>query len=394
VINRVAMARHKILLKHNWEETDWTTKRQKSWKEKDVNGEPDLIDLELATKRRAYATNTFFREMDQMRTTSIWLYRTLSSFAVILMVISILYACSNMMTKNLTTIRTRNKQIEDSSIVSRKMRTNMTHEEYMSSLPYDAFVRKVEEQIRQKNLNASFEANQDHVEDIKQHGISQGGSENIRASKTQTLTDDIQASKTKVHPARPLRNIDRSSEPGSTLARSSVAKTEDGATLESRSVSQPPHFSNGQPHDLGYGTGITGFGAFSSLAFAQPLAQSEESPQFTTQTGFSMPQLTDIWLGNPTKMAVPQTLYNPPLPQMHATIPQHHQISPHNLIPNPFVTQSSMVGGQVMMPGQQLMTMPSAGHLPFMGTAGSLPQFSQVVPSLPQVLSLLPKLSP
>jgi hypothetical protein len=209
-INRIAMARYKILLKHNWEETDWTTKRQKSLKKKDVLGEPDLIDLELATKRRSFATNGFFREMDHMRATSIWLYRTLSSFAVILMVISILYACSNMMNKNLATIRTRNKQIEDSSIVSRKMRTNMTHEEYMSSLSYDAFISKVEEQIRQKKSVLSDVASQNDGDDAKQplsdHQQSEGVASrwnNTRAPPSQAVTEDMQASSPKFHPISP-----------------------------------------------------------------------------------------------------------------------------------------------------------------------------------------------
>jgi hypothetical protein len=271
----------------------------------------------------------------------------------------------------------------------------------MSSLPYDAFVRKVEEQIRQKNLNASLEANENHVDEADQqlgeHGKSEGatdGSESISASHLQIVTDEIQSSRSKMYPTSPLRNINRSSEPETQRAKSPGAKVEETTKVDSRSVSQPPHLSNSQPHDLGYGNGIAGMSSFPNFAFAQPLAQSQESPHLTTKTGFAIPQLTGTWLGNPTKMVVPQILNTQPFPQTHAMFPQYRQISQENMMPNPFVPQASMLGGQVLLPGQQLMTMPLAGQLPNMGTAGSLHQLSQVVPSLPQVLSLFPKFTP
>jgi hypothetical protein len=132
------------LLKSHWKRGDKTRKK--------IGPEPpDLVDLELASSRKSlHPSDKFLIEVDSERSARIRLYRGVSSLVVYSMIFCLLYFSSKLVDDVVSDMRAQNesnRENEDAAIVKRKMTTNLTSDEYMSSLTYDKFLEKVEEQI-------------------------------------------------------------------------------------------------------------------------------------------------------------------------------------------------------------------------------------------------------
>lgn len=150
------MTKYKILLKKHWKKKELRPERTERKRGPSDDPEPpDLGDLEVETSTRSlYSRTVRFTPPpgDPEVRDRIRMYRVISSVLVYGMIFSMLCFSSNFVNTTLKEVDAKKKKEHDmkTAVVTRKMRTNYTQDEEMSRLSYDAFVQKVEEEIKNK----------------------------------------------------------------------------------------------------------------------------------------------------------------------------------------------------------------------------------------------------
>ena len=401
------MAKYKILLKEHWKAPDWKTRGKEM---------PDLVDVELVTHNKLYPKEKCSAQVDQGRASTIRFYRGISSVAVYAMMFSLLYVSNQMANNAVAGVGSEKIQQEDVTIESRKVPGILTHEEYMSSLPYDAFVQKVEEQIRNKRLGILPKIageGERQGDDLNGENTRRLDENNSTGNETSLSPSDVEENNSNGNEIRlPLSDVKENNSnrnetplPPSGVKENNLNGDEiplppsDMEEKNSNGNEIPPltpvvedKNSNGNeitPLAPAGSVNVNGMSAVPNQPLPGSLPQPEGTIYLASQTGFPLPQFPNMLLGNPTNIMLPQILLRQPLPTMNSENNLNLQSPPQNIMMNPSLAQAPL-GSQFNLPGQQWFS-PPAGQLPLIGTNGLLPQLPQAMPILPQATPFLPQ---
>lgn len=362
------MVKYKILLKSHWK--TGARKKRRNGAGEIPPEPPDLVDLELASNHKLlYPTDKFAIKPDPERSVRIRLYKSLSSFTVYSMIFCLLYYSSTVVDDYVRDIRAtseKNSINQDAAIVKREMTTNLTHDEYMSSLSYDKFLEKVEAQSSGKkqgwrivsptsNNSSSQAAGVNHLNGPSEVGTNANSKRDIRNENQNEGSSLVSAGKASVDPQYALSL-------GKVFQKQKVVVEQQDPNQRQESRNFMPLVVASQSNSL--------------PQMQQQLPQMQQQfPQMQQQLP-QMQQLPNMLAGpisNNNNMMLPQLLpnYQPTLPAINSLM-MHPQL---NVAP-----QASSNN----LPQQ-------TGQFSFMGLTGQLPnilqpQFNQFRPMpLPQV---------